>query len=115
MNPAEPTLPTVADLAGWQCRPDVARLSAEDLGPLLGVLPQWAHAGDRITREFRFASYDETMAFVNALAWIARRADHHPDVSVHYRHCVVSFTTHDAGGITRNDLACAATAELLVA
>jgi len=38
------------------------------------------------------------MAFVNAVAWIAHRADHHPDLSVHYNRVVVSYSTHDAGG-----------------
>ena len=55
------------------------------------------------------------MAFVNAVAWIAERADHHPDLSVHFNRCVVSYSTHDAGGITQNDLVCAARIERLFA
>ena len=53
------------------------------------------------------------MAFVNAVAWVAHRADHHPDLSVHYNRVVVSWSTHDAGGITQNDLVCAARVEAL--
>jgi 4a-hydroxytetrahydrobiopterin dehydratase len=53
------------------------------------------------------------MAFVNAVAWIAHRADHHPDLSVHYNRVVVSYSTHDAGGVTGNDLICAARVEAL--
>ena len=55
------------------------------------------------------------MAFVNALAWIAHREDHHPDLEVHYSRCVVTFATHDAGGVTLNDVICAAKAERLFA
>ena len=81
----------------------------------LAVLPGWTHVADRIAKTYRFANYHETMAFVNAVAWIAHRADHHPDLSVHYNRVVVSYSTHDAGGITRNDLVCAARVERLFA
>ena len=61
-----------------------------------------------------FADYYKTMAFVNALAWIAHAEDHHPDMSVHYNRAVVRFSTHDAGGLTLNDFICAAKAEALL-
>jgi len=79
----------------------------------LAALPGWAHVADRIAKTYRFANYHETMAFVNAVAWIAHRADHHPDLSVHYNRVVVSYSTHDAGGVTDNDLTCAARVEAL--
>lgn len=79
----------------------------------LPALPGWTHVADRIAKTYRFASYHETMAFVNAVAWIAHRADHHPDLSVHVNRVVVSYSTHDAGGITGNDLICAARVEAL--
>ena len=116
MTEAPAALPaSLAALGAWRCRPGAPRVAAEELAQLLRLLPQWRPDGLGIVREFRFAGYDETMAFVNALAWVARREDHHPEVRIYYRHCVVVFTTHDAGGVTRNDLACAAKAELLVA
>jgi 4a-hydroxytetrahydrobiopterin dehydratase len=55
------------------------------------------------------------MAFVNAVASIAHREDHHPDLEVHYDRCVVAWSTHSAGGITQNDLISAAKVEALVA
>ncbi len=61
-----------------------------------------------IEREFHFNSYHETIAFVNAVAWIAHAQDHHPDISIAYNNCKVSFTTHAAGGLTVNDFICAA-------
>ena len=49
------------------------------------------------------------MAFVNAVAWIANKQAHHPDLEVSYGHCVVRYTTHDAGNsLCMNDLICAA-------
>ena len=53
------------------------------------------------------------MAFVNALAYMAHREDHHPDLGVHYNRCVVRYSTHDVGGLSENDFICAAKAEEL--
>jgi 4a-hydroxytetrahydrobiopterin dehydratase len=55
------------------------------------------------------------MAFVNALAWIAHTEDHHPDLGVHYDRVVVRWSSHDAGGLTDNDLLCAAKVDALIA
>ncbi len=82
---------------------------------LLPQLPGWelAEAGMALVRTFRFPDYHRTMAFVNALAWIAHREDHHPDLGVHYDRAVVRFSTHDVGGLSENDFICAAKASAL--
>ena len=100
-------------LAAGRCVRNAARLDDAVLDASLAALPGWARVADRLAKTFRFANYHETIAFVNAIAWIAHRCDHHPDLSVHYNRCVVSWSTHDAGGITRNDLICAARVERL--
>jgi 4a-hydroxytetrahydrobiopterin dehydratase len=102
-------------LAAMRCRAGAPRLGADELAAHLATLSGWALAGDRLVREFAFANYHETMAFVNALAWIAHREDHHPDLAVGYARCGVTFSTHDAGGVTLNDVICAAKAERLFA
>jgi len=79
----------------------------------LAMLPDWTHAGNAIRKTFAFRNYHETMAFVNATAWVSHREDHHPDLSVHYNKCVVAYSTHDAGGITLNDFICAAKLDAL--
>ena len=79
----------------------------------LAMLPDWTHAGHELRKTFVFKNYYETMAFVNASAWVSHREDHHPDLSVHYNKCVVSYSTHDAGGITLNDFICAAKLDAL--
>jgi 4a-hydroxytetrahydrobiopterin dehydratase len=71
-------------------------------------LPGWAQEGNTIAKTFRFNNYGETIAFVNAVAAVAQREDHHPDLSVHYDHCRVAWSTHSADGVTLNDIACAA-------
>lgn len=86
-------------------------LTAPEIVAELAKTQGWTLDGDganvAITRSFRFANYFETMAFVNAVAFIAHVQDHHPDLSVHYDRCVVRLNTHDAGGISATDIACA--------
>ncbi len=73
--------------------------------------PGWALQGDGdslcIARRFTFGSYAEVMAFANAVAWLAQRRDHHPEMQVGYGYCSVAWRTHDSGGITRVDFTCA--------
>ena len=61
-----------------------------------------------ISREFKFKNYYETIAFVNAIAWIVHDQDHHPDLKVNYNHCHITFTTHSITGLSVNDFICAA-------
>lgn len=103
-------------LADRSCRPGVQQLGSDELDRLLVDLPDWRlHDGGRaVVRECRFRDFHEVMTFLNALAEIAHREDHHPDMSVHYNRVIVSFTTHDAGGLTENDLICAAKLDALL-
>ncbi|NWK79959.1 4a-hydroxytetrahydrobiopterin dehydratase [Aquitalea sp. LB_tupeE] len=88
-------------------------LDANTASQFLAKLPDWEIQGIELCKTFGFADYYQTMAFVNALAWIAHQEDHHPDLSVHYNRAVVRFSTHDAGGLTLNDFICAAKTEAL--
>jgi 4a-hydroxytetrahydrobiopterin dehydratase len=88
-------------------------LTEAEVAQLLPTLPGWVGEGKAITKIFRFRDHYETMAFVNALAWISHRADHHPDLAVGYNECKVSYTTHWLGGLGRKDFACAAKADAL--
>ena len=101
------------DLAALDCHAGAKLLSPADLELRLPALAGWEHAQKRLRKTFRFADYYHTIAFVNALAWVANRQDHHPDLSVHYGHVVVDWSTHDAGGITLNDCICAAKTDQL--
>jgi len=103
---------------------DGSRLQRRALTPTeivrrLADLPGWKLSGDgdhvAIERTYTFADYHETIAFVNALAFIAHTLDHHPDLSVHYDRCVVRFSTHSLHGISETDFECAARADALLA
>jgi 4a-hydroxytetrahydrobiopterin dehydratase len=103
---------------------DASRLQRRALTPTeivrrLADLPGWKLSGDgdhvAIERTYTFADYHETIAFVNALAFIAHTLDHHPDLSVHYARCVVRFSTHALQGISETDFECAARADALLA
>ncbi len=81
----------------------------------LAQVSGWHLSSGAIEKTFSFKNYHETLAFVNALAWIAHTEDHHPDLAVSYDRCVVRFSTHSVGGISINDFICAAKADALVA
>jgi 4a-hydroxytetrahydrobiopterin dehydratase len=75
----------------------------------------WRQSAGAIEKSFAFKGWLETVAFVDALAWVCHVEDHHPDLQVSYDRCVVRFSTHSAGGISMNDFICAAKADALVA
>lgn len=106
------------DLRQRRCRRETSRLDKASARELMGALDaHWSMSdeADRIQREFRFKNYYQTIAFVNALAWIVHEQDHHPDLEVGYNRCVVRFSTHSVGGLSENDFICAARTDLLVA
>jgi 4a-hydroxytetrahydrobiopterin dehydratase len=75
----------------------------------------WHLSNGAIEKTFSFKDFYETMAFMNAVAWIANTEDHHPDVSLSYNRCILRFNTHSVGGISINDFICAAKVNALVA
>ncbi len=104
------------ELARKKCKPcegGVAPLSPEQIRPLLKGLEGWALEDGAIAKTYRFRNYFETMAFVNAAAWISHREDHHPDLLVGYNQCRVSYVTHAIGGLSENDFICAAKLDAL--
>lgn len=106
----------LASLLARHCEPrrgPADAIAPADAARLLRLLPGWEAepAGDAIVRTFRFADYHHTMAFVNAVASVAHREDHHPDLEVHYDRCRVRYSTHDVGGLSLNDFICAARVE----
>jgi 4a-hydroxytetrahydrobiopterin dehydratase len=92
------------------CEGGTSPLSADRAQTLLTQVPGWQLSADGITiqRRFEFKGFYKTMAFINAMAWIANSEDHHPDFEAGYNFCVVNFTTHAIGGLSENDFICAA-------
>jgi 4a-hydroxytetrahydrobiopterin dehydratase len=106
----------IRDLRRSRCAPCEAgtpALTAAQIQPLLAGLTGWTLEDGRIAKVYRFKNYYETMAFVNASAWISHREDHHPDLLVGYNQCRVSYVTHAIGGLSRNDFICAAKLDAL--
>ena len=105
---------TLIDL---HCQRDAPQLESNQIGGLLAQLnADWSMTEDEkgIRRSFKFKNYYQTMAFVNALAWVAHAEDHHPDLEVGYNRCVANYSTHSVGGLSLNDFICAARIDALV-
>lgn len=108
--------PAATDLAVRKCKPcegGVAPLAATEIGHLLKQLDGWEHVNGAIAKTYTFGDYYQTMAFVNATAWISHREDHHPDLAVGYNRCRVEYRTHAINGLSENDFICAAKLDLL--
>lgn len=105
------------ELQQSQCKTGRPLLSENERQKYLAILnPSWKLKKDesKLSCEIVFKNYYETMAFVNTIAWIAHKEDHHPDLKVSYARCKISFSTHDADGITKNDFICAAKIDQLI-
>ncbi len=108
------------DLRNKHCKPckkgdpPLSAVQAREFLP--GLHADWAldDSTGSISRTFRFDNYYQTMAFVNALAWIAHKEDHHPDLEVGYNRCHVRYSTHSVGGLSTNDFICAARIDALL-
>jgi 4a-hydroxytetrahydrobiopterin dehydratase len=99
------------------CTGDTPPLERSQVETLLGQLHRdWTLSDDgrEIHRTYEFGNYYQTMAFVNALAWIAHSEDHHPDIEVSYKRCRVRYSTHMIGGLSDNDFICAAKIDALL-
>ena len=86
------------------CEKGTPPLDAGRVAELLRYLPGWEAGGGEIGKTYHFKNYYETMAFVNATAWVSHREDHHPDLEVGYNKCRVRYSTHSVGGLVRERL-----------
>ena len=103
------------DLASLHCKPleGQAAMSAVEAAMRLQHTLGWSLNEGAIEKTFQFGDYHHTLAFVNAVAWIAHREDHHPDIAFGYNRCTLRFNTHSVGGISLNDFICAAKVDAL--
>ena len=70
----------------------------------LGSLQGWSRKGDVLTRTYAFRNFLQSIEFVNRVATLAESANHHPDIDIRYSKVTLTLSTHDAGGITSNDV-----------
>jgi 4a-hydroxytetrahydrobiopterin dehydratase len=113
----------LADAAGLssllhqRCRPmrGQSAMTPAEIAAQLPQVPGWAVVEGSLERAFHFADFHRTMAFVNAVAWVAQQEDHGPDLMVSWTTCRVRFNTHDVNGLSLNDFICAAKVDALTA
>ena len=90
-------------------------MNLESINEILKDLKDWSY--DQTTKSlvkiYTFKSYTKNIAFVNAVAWIANKLNHQPDMEVSFNKCVVKITTHDEGGVTEKDIELAVQIEKL--
>jgi len=105
------------ELTDRNCQRETSQLNDDAAQTLMTEIhTDWSLSenGQMIQRSFSFKNYYQTIAFVNALAWVAHQQDHHPDLEVGYNRCVVHYSTHSVGGLSENDFICAARIDALV-
>jgi 4a-hydroxytetrahydrobiopterin dehydratase len=106
-----------AALLSRRCQPALPASTDDDVGRMLALLPDWTVQDGKLLRTFAFRDHYETLAFVNALAWISHVEDHHPELTVGYNRCAVRYDTHSVndgrGGLSDNDFICAAKVDAL--
>lgn len=110
----------VCDLKEGKCVPcegGVPQLSVEEAQEFAKQLhPDWTISDDNslIKRSIKFQGFSNVVLFVNALAWLAEKEGHHPDISFGYGYCDITFSTHAIDGLSENDFICAAKADALL-
>lgn len=109
----------MSDLGKKSCKPcegGVLPLKQAEVSKLLKDIPKWETDStvSEIFRVFEFKNYYQTIAFVNAVAWMAHAENHHPDLMVSYNRCRVRYSTHAIKGLSENDFICAAKVNALI-
>lgn len=90
-------------------------LNEEQVDNLLPQIKDWQvlESATKLYKSYSFNNFYETMAFVNAIAWIANTENHHPDLEIGYNYCHITFMTHALKGLSHNDFICAAKVDKL--
>ena len=86
-------------------------LELGQIEPLMAQLADgWSLSADQrhLKKSLTFENFYQTMAFVNAVAWVANQENHHPDLEIGYNYCHISLMTHALQGLSLNDFICAA-------
>lgn len=91
----------------------MALLNPDEITEALKPLDGWNLDGKRIKKQFTFQDFPEAVLFVSALVPGAEEADHHPDIEIHYKRVILSYSTHDQGGLTSKDFDGAAMADAI--
>ncbi len=103
---------TNTELLEKKCRHLETGLTDREIADHLSAVDGWVLHEGRLVKSFAFKNYHDTLAFINAIAYVIHAEDHHPELVVTYNRCIVKFDTHSVnggrGGISENDFICAA-------
>jgi 4a-hydroxytetrahydrobiopterin dehydratase len=91
------------------------KLDTPAIKAALAAVPEWKKKGSAIARTYAFKDFVVAMKFVNAVAKLAEKAQHHPDIDIRWNKVSLLLTTHDAGGLTEKDFALATKADAAAA
>jgi 4a-hydroxytetrahydrobiopterin dehydratase len=94
----------------------IEQLTEDERAAALDALGEWDYddARDAITRQFLFADFSQAFAFMARVALLAEKQDHHPEWSNVWNRVDILLTTHDAGGLSRRDVAMATAIDALL-
>jgi 4a-hydroxytetrahydrobiopterin dehydratase len=100
------------ELLALKCKHAENALTAAQVTDYLKAVPGWVEKDNRIIKNYKFKNYYETLAFINAIAYVIHAEDHHPEITLTYNNCLIKFDTHSVnsgkGGLSENDFICAA-------
>lgn len=103
---------TASELLEKKCRSQDKALSDAEIADYLAAVEGWTLQNGKIVKSFSFKDYYETLAYINAIAYVIHAEDHHPELIVTYNRCTIKFDTHSVnggkGGLSENDFICAA-------
>lgn len=85
----------------------MAKFNLAQIKTALTTVPEWKKQGTAITRLYQFKDFPAAIKFVNAVARLAEKAWHHPDIDIRWNKVTLTLTTHDQGGLTEKDFALA--------
>lgn len=105
-------MPNTTELLALKCKHAETALTKVEVADYLKAIPGWSETDSRIVKNFKFKNYYETLAFINAIAYVIHAEDHHPEITLTYNNCLIKFDTHSVnggkGGLSENDFICAA-------
>lgn len=105
-------MPSTQELTTLKCQHADSALTTSEVASYLQAVPGWCEENNRIIKAFKFKNYYETLAFMNAIAYVIHAEDHHPEITLTYNNCLIKFDTHSVndgrGGLSINDFICAA-------
>lgn len=105
------------DFAGKNCASCVGEgtVIVDPAANMSSLHPDWHLDGMRLVRRFTFKGFAKAVQMANLAAWLGEKTGHHPDVGFGWGWCEVAFTSHELGGVSENDFACAAKLDAIVA